>query len=126
MTYDALKQDAQKAVNILVKQPEVDTMKVSMIGHSEGGEIVTRVAIDNPLIKFNNLVLMAARIQNPVDQVYHGIVGIPLEYANQLLDKNHNGSFSLQEASQDQIFQSMVVIIPAYCSLRVLQMVLNV
>jgi uncharacterized protein len=24
------------------------------------------------------------------------------------LDKNHNGSFSLQEASQDQIFQSMV------------------
>lgn len=40
--------------------------------------------------------------------MYHGFVGLPLEYTKQVLDKNHNGSFSLQEASQDQIFQSMV------------------
>jgi uncharacterized protein len=40
--------------------------------------------------------------------VYYGLVGLPLEYAKQVLDKNHNGSFPLQEASQDQIFQSMV------------------
>ena len=78
-----------------------------MIGHSEGGEIVTRVATDNPT-KVENIVLMAARIPNPRDVVYYLFVDLPLEYANQVLDKNHNGSFSLQEASQDQIFQSMV------------------
>ena len=107
MTYDDLKQDAQKAVNVLIQQPEVDTKKITMIGHSEGGEIVTRVATDNPT-KVENIVLMAARIPNPRDVVYYGFVDLPLEYANQVLDKNHNGSFSLQEASQDQIFQSMV------------------
>ena len=51
---------------------------------------------------------MAPRIQNPRDVVYYRLVGLPLEYAKQVLDKNHNGSFSLQEASQDQIFQNMV------------------
>ncbi|MGC2383264.1 MAG: prolyl oligopeptidase family serine peptidase [Nitrososphaeraceae archaeon] len=106
--YNDLEQDAQKAVNVLIQQPEVDAKKISMIGHSEGGEIATRVATDNPITKFKNIVLMAARIQNPHDAAYYGFVGLPLEYAKQVLDKNHNGSFSLQEASQDQIFQSMV------------------
>jgi uncharacterized protein len=40
MTYNDLKQDAQKAVNVLIQQPEVDAKKISLIGHSEGGEIV--------------------------------------------------------------------------------------
>ena len=66
MTYDDLKQDAEKAVNVLLQQPEVDTKKITMIGHSEGGEIVTRVAADNPT-KVKNIVLMAARIPNPRD-----------------------------------------------------------
>ena len=104
MTYDDLKQDAEKALNALIQQPEVDPKKISLIGHSEGGEIATRVAIDNP-DKVKNLVLMDARIQIPYDALYYGVVGLPLEYARQILDKNHNGSFSLQEASQDQIFQ---------------------
>ena len=107
MTYDDLKQDAQKAVNVLIQQPEVDAKKISMIGHSEGGEIVTRVATDNPT-KVKNLVLMAARILNPRDLAYYGFVGLPLQYAKQVLDENHNGSFSLQEASQDKIFQNMI------------------
>ncbi|MGH9977737.1 MAG: alpha/beta hydrolase family protein [Nitrososphaeraceae archaeon] len=51
---------------------------------------------------------MAARIQNPHDAAYYGFVGLPLEYTKQVVDKNHNGSFSLHEASQDQIFRSMV------------------
>jgi predicted esterase len=72
MTFDDLNQDAQKAVNVLIQQPEVNPKKISIIGHSEGGEIVTRVAIDNPITKIKNIVL------------------------------------SLREASQDQIFQSMI------------------
>ena len=55
-----------------------------------------------------NLVLMDPRIQNPYDALYYGVVGLPLEYTRQVLDKNHNGSFSIQEASQDQIFQIIV------------------
>ncbi len=108
MTYNDLVQDAQKAVNVLIQQPEVNPKKISIIGHSEGGEIVTRVAIDNPVTKIKNIVLIDARIQKARDAAYYGFVGLPLEYAKQVLDKNHNGSFSLQEASQDQIFQSMV------------------
>jgi hypothetical protein len=107
MTYNDLKQDAQKAVNVLIQQPDVDAKKVTMIGHSEGGEIVTRVATDNPT-KVKNIALMAARILNPRDVAYYLYVDFPLGYAKLVLDKNNNGSFSLQEASQDQIFQSMV------------------
>ena len=108
VTYNDLKQDAKKAVNVLMQQPEVNSTKISLIGHSEGGEIVTRLAADNSTTKFDNIILMAPRIENPRDQIYYGFVGFPVEYAKIVLDKNHNGSFSLQEALQDQIFQSMV------------------
>ena len=108
MTYNDLKQDAKKAVNVLIQQPEVDTKKISLIGHSEGGEIVTRLATDNSTTKFDNIVLMAPRIENPSAQAYYGFVEFPVEYAKQILDKNHTGSFSLQEALQDQLFQSLV------------------
>jgi dienelactone hydrolase len=108
MTYNDLKQDAQKAVNVLIQQPEVDPKKISLIGHSEGGEIVTRLATDNSTTKFDNIVLMAPRIEKPSDQAYYGFVEFPIEYAKLVLDKNHSGSFSLREALQDQLFQSMV------------------
>jgi pimeloyl-ACP methyl ester carboxylesterase len=107
MTYEDLKQDAVNAVNVLIQQPEVNPKKISLIGHSEGGEIATRVAIDNS-DKVKNLLLMDARIQTPYDALYYGVVGLPLEYTRQVLDKIHNGSFSLEDASQDQVFQNMV------------------
>jgi pimeloyl-ACP methyl ester carboxylesterase len=107
MTYNDLVQDAQKALNVLIHQPEVNPNKISIIGHSEGGETVTRIAIDNPA-KIRNLVLLDARIQTARDALHYGFIDLPLEYAKQVLDKNHNGSISLQEASQDQIFQGMV------------------
>jgi hypothetical protein len=107
MTYVDLKKDAEKALNVLIQQPEFDPKKLSLIGHSEGGEIATRVAIVYP-DKVKNLVLVDARIQIPYDALYYGVVGLPLEYAKQILEKNHNGSFSLQEASHDQIFQIIV------------------
>ncbi|MGB0005417.1 MAG: alpha/beta fold hydrolase, partial [Nitrososphaeraceae archaeon] len=107
MTFDDLKQDAQKAVNVLMQQPEVDAKRITVLGHSEGGEITTRVAIDNS-DKVKNIVLMAPRIQSARDAAYYNLVGLPLEYVKQALDKNHNGSISIKEASEDQIFQSMV------------------
>ena len=71
-------------------------------------KLLLRLATDNSTTKFDNIVLMAPRIENPKDQAYYGFVEFPVEYAKLVLDKNHTGSFSLQEALQDQLFQSMV------------------
>ena len=87
MTFADLKQDAQKAVNVLIQQPEVDAKKISMIGHSEGGEIVTRVATDNPMTKFKNIVLMAARIQNRTDELTTGLLVYHLNTLNKYWTK---------------------------------------
>ena len=49
VTFDDLKQDASKALSILLQQPEVNaTKKVTLIGHSEGTMIAPRIAPDNP------------------------------------------------------------------------------
>ena len=104
MTSNDLIHDAEKAVNVLVQQPEVDAKRISIIGHSEGGAITTRIAIDNPMTKIKNIVLMAARIQNAHDLMYYTLVGLPLEYAKQVLHKNHTGSISIQQAVKDPIF----------------------
>jgi uncharacterized protein len=61
MTFNELKQDAEKALNVLMAQPEVnDTKKIMIIGHSEGAIIAPRVAVDNPT-KVRNIVLIGAQ-----------------------------------------------------------------
>ena len=41
--------DAEKALNVLIAQPEVNgTKEITIIGHSEGTIIAPRVAVDNP------------------------------------------------------------------------------
>jgi predicted esterase len=64
LTANQLKQDAEKALNVLIQQPEVDPEKITLIGHSEGTIIVPRVVIDNPT-KERNIVLMGTVAQNP-------------------------------------------------------------
>ena len=56
MTIDDLVQDANKAP-ILTRQPEVDPNRITVLGHSEGTMIGTRVAMDNA-DKVDNLILM--------------------------------------------------------------------
>jgi uncharacterized protein len=46
-TINDLIHDAEKALNILTLQPEVDSKRISIIGHSLGTIIAPRVAIDN-------------------------------------------------------------------------------
>ena len=41
--------------------------------------------------------------------MYFQWVGLPLLYAERVLDHNHNGSISIQEASKDPIFQSLTI-----------------
>ncbi|HEU5119632.1 MAG TPA: hypothetical protein VFT71_01480, partial [Candidatus Nitrosocosmicus sp.] len=44
VTVNDLTQDAQKSLDELLKQPEVDSHKITLIGHSEGTTIVPRIA----------------------------------------------------------------------------------
>jgi alpha-beta hydrolase superfamily lysophospholipase len=89
--------DAEKALNVLIQQPEVDPKRISVLGHSEGTAYSPRVAIDNST-KVKNVILMAALAQNPTKVVeYATDVNLPLEYAMQVLDKNHTGLISTQQ-----------------------------
>jgi uncharacterized protein len=45
ITVTDLIHDAQKALDVLVQQPEVDSSKISLIGHSEGTTIVPTIPI---------------------------------------------------------------------------------
>jgi len=57
ISVDDLIHDAQRALDVLIQQPEVDSTNVTLIGHSEGTTIVPRIAINNP-DKVDNIVLM--------------------------------------------------------------------
>jgi uncharacterized protein len=106
LTINDLGQDANKALAILTQQPEVDNSKITVLGHSEG-TVIARVAIDNPS-KVKNIVFMGAIAQNVSEILDFQTVSLPLLYAKEVLDKNHNGSLSVQEASQDVNFQALV------------------
>jgi pimeloyl-ACP methyl ester carboxylesterase len=102
--------DAENALNVLIAQPEVNgkDKEITIIGHSEGTVIAPRVAVDNPT-KVKNIVLISAQAENVRENVYFQWVYLPLLYAQKVLDHNHNGSISIQEASKDLIFQSLTI-----------------
>jgi uncharacterized protein len=111
LTFDGLKNDAEIALGVLTQQPEVDRNKITLIGHSEGTTVVPRIVIDQEENKTNstatieNVVLMASVAQNVVDLLHFQLVDVSLAYAQQVLDRNHTGSFSIQEAiSSDPLF----------------------
>ena len=106
-TFDDLTQDAERALDVLVQQPEVDSNNVTLVGHSEGTTIVSRVAINNPGI-VDNIVMMGAFAQNLREIGDFQGVSLPILYAQQVLDHNHNGLISVQEASENPVFSSLV------------------
>src|ERR671919_702613 len=107
LTINDLEQDANKALAVLTQQPEVDNSKITVLGHSEGTFIAPRVAINNPGI-VDNIVLMGAVAQNLREIGYSQGVSTPILYAQQVLDHNHNGLISVQEASENPVFSSLV------------------
>jgi uncharacterized protein len=107
-TLNDLIQDSKKALNVLVQQPEVDPKRISIIGHSEGTAIAPRAAIDNST-KVKNIILMGVVAQNLRDIVYYQYVNLPLEYATQVLDKNHTGLISIQKISKDPFRYSVLL-----------------
>ena len=67
----------------------IDPKRISIIGHSEGTIIAPTVAVDNPT-KVKNIILISAEAQNIRDNVYFQYVGMPILYAEKVLDHNHN------------------------------------
>jgi alpha-beta hydrolase superfamily lysophospholipase len=104
LTFDDLKNDAEIALGVLTQQPEVDPSRITLIGHSEGTIIAPRIVIDqeenetNSTTTIKNIVLLASVAQNIVDLLHFQMVDNDLAYANQVLDRNHTGSFSIHEA----------------------------
>ena len=88
--------DAEKALNVLIQQPEVDPKRISILGHSEGTQYAPRIAIDNST-KVKNVILMAALAQNPAKVVVRYRRNLTPRYAMQVLDKNHTESISIQQ-----------------------------
>ncbi len=102
-------QDSKKALNVLVQQPEVDRNRISIISHSEGTLYAPRVAVDNST-KVSNIILMGVLAQNPLKDVeYYQDVSLPLEYAMQVLDKNHSGLISIQQIVTDPLLKNFLV-----------------
>ncbi len=106
VTVDELIQDAQKALDVLLKQPEVDSQKITLVGHSEGTTIVPRIAINNP-DKVDNIVLIGTLAQSLLEIGKHQIM-TPVHYAQEVLDTDHDGLISLQNASKDLVFKSLI------------------
>jgi pimeloyl-ACP methyl ester carboxylesterase len=106
LTFNDLKHDAERSLNILMKQPEVDPKRISIIGHSEGTIIAPRIAIDNPT-KVKNIILMGMVAQNLIlDILRSQVVDLPLEYATTVLDRNHTGLISIQQIAKDPLLGS--------------------
>ncbi len=105
VTFDDLVRDAQKALDVLLQQPEVDSSKVVLVGHSEGTTIVPRIAINNS-DRVDAIVLMGTLAQNLYEIGYGQVMG-PVLYAQQVLDHDYNGLISVKEASEDPVFTSL-------------------
>jgi pimeloyl-ACP methyl ester carboxylesterase len=105
-TFNDLKRDAQRALAVLINQPEVDPNEITILGHSEGTILAPRVAIDNAT-KVKNIVLMGAVAQNSSDIAYLQGVSLPLLYAEKVLDHDHSGMLSISEANQNPVFSTL-------------------
>lgn len=109
VTANDLIKDSNKALNVLIKQPEIDSKRISVIGHSEGTMYAPRVAIDNSTI-VDNVILMGTLAQNPVkDLYYYQVVTSPLDYAKQVLDKNNTGSILIKDLTADPLLTKFLV-----------------
>jgi len=107
-TFDELKQDASKALYVLLQQPEVNsTKKITVIGHSEGTMIAPRIAIDNP-DKVRNIILVGAVADSLKDLLYFQIVKNPLDYIKEILNKSDNDTLTIEEIMSDPILQDLV------------------
>ena len=94
-TIQDLKRDAEKALEVLMQQSEVDADDITLIGHSESTIIAPRIAVDNPSVK--KIVLMGTAGRSYYDIKYFKTVDLRVNLAREVLDTNHDGLLSTPE-----------------------------
>ena len=94
-TIQDLIQDAERAVEVLKLQSEVDADDITLIGHSESTIIAPRIAVDDPGVK--NIVLMGTAGRSYYDIKYFKTVDLRVVFAREVLDANHDGLLSIPE-----------------------------
>jgi len=94
-TIQDLKRDAEKALEALMHQPEVDADDITLLGHSESTIIAPLIAIENPSVK--NIVLMGAAARTFSEIRYFKMVDLRINLAEDILDTDHDGLISIQE-----------------------------
>jgi pimeloyl-ACP methyl ester carboxylesterase len=93
-TFKDLLQDAEKVLEFLIMQPEVDLSDITILGHSEGTWIAPRIAINDNRVK--KIVLMSAGAHNLYDILYFQIIEQGIHQFNEV-DSNNDGLLSVQE-----------------------------
>jgi len=95
-TVETFKSDAEKALQVLKNEAMADTSDITVIGHSESSIIVTRMAEDDPSI--TKIVMLGGAARDYLDIKYTQIVELRIEFVETILDMDHDGLVSLEEA----------------------------
>jgi pimeloyl-ACP methyl ester carboxylesterase len=95
ITIQDLERDAEKVLDVLMKQSEVDSDDITLLGHSESTIIAPRIAAGNPRVK--NIVLMGTAGRSYYDIKYFKNIDLRVNLAREILDTNHDGLISIPE-----------------------------
>lgn len=95
ITIQTLIQDAETALKVLLEQEEADEGDVTIIGHSEGSLIATRVAYKYPVVK--KIVLLGTVASNVRDIIEYQIVDRKVAYLEEVIDEDKDGLISITE-----------------------------
>jgi len=94
-TIQDLERDAERAIEVLMQQSEVNSNDITLIGHSESTIIAPRIAVDNPSVK--NIVLMGTAGRSFYEIRYFKAVDLRVILAREILDTDHDGLLSIPE-----------------------------
>jgi pimeloyl-ACP methyl ester carboxylesterase len=94
-TIQDLERDAEKVLEVLRQQSEVDANDITLLGHSESTIIAPRIAIGNPSVK--NIVLMGTAGRSYYEIKYFKTVDLRVILAEEILDTDHDGRLSISE-----------------------------
>jgi pimeloyl-ACP methyl ester carboxylesterase len=95
ITIQDLERDAEKVLDVLMQQSEVDSDDITLLGHSESTIIAPRIAAGNPRVK--NIVLMGTAGRSYYDIKYFKNIDLRVNLAREILDTNHDGLISIPE-----------------------------
>ena len=97
-TIQDLVRDAEKILEVLMQQSEVDAGDITLLGHSESTIIAPRIAAGNPSVR--NIVLMGTAGRSYYDIKYFKMVDLRVNLAREVLDTDHDGLVSIPEVHE--------------------------